>query len=291
MFFCCCFLQHTWLICIFFPIPQMENWMVMGKEKRQDPCYLLPKCVNASELVVNCLYCFSNTLNIYTSQTPRHLSTKLAGRKKEIVGLEERKAGEVFEIQESPFYRFNAKTVAMATQQSCCKRLSLSAPSCSARRLGIQAPANAERLWYVFCDVLTGGPHSFPFTSPSLSAFWCSFQCTASLLSTQESMPVLLLKCPLTLTGCLMTREEKFTKGYDELRCDWGLSCEFVCFHCLCVVEEDGVCVWGVGEGGGRKRKEEMSDRERERESGEAVIHISWQQQAEVLFPLACHSN
>lgn len=86
------------------------------------------------------------SLNIYTSQTPRHISTKLAGRKKEIVGLEERKAGEVFEIQESPFYRFNAKTVAMATQQSCCKRLSLSAPSCSARRLGIQAPANAERL-------------------------------------------------------------------------------------------------------------------------------------------------
>lgn len=86
MFFCCCFLQHTWLICIFFSIPQMENWMVMGKEKRQDPCYLLPKCVNASELVVNCLYCFSNThvhltehLHIPDTKT----SINKAGRKKE----------------------------------------------------------------------------------------------------------------------------------------------------------------------------------------------------------------
>lgn len=38
----------------------------------------------------------------------------------------------------------------MATQQSCCKQLSLSAPSCSARRLGIQAPANAGVIMICF---------------------------------------------------------------------------------------------------------------------------------------------
>ncbi len=58
-------------------------------------------------------------------------------------------------------------------------------------------------------------------------------------------------------------KNEKFTKGYEELEHSWG-SVVCLCFDCLCVWEEDGecvracVCVWmSEGEREGRERGEE----------------------------------
>ncbi len=188
-------------------------------------------------------------------------------------------------IQASLFYRFNAKTVAMATQQSRCKRLSLSAPSCSAHRQGIQASANAERLWYVsLMDADRWAQLSIH--SPKFVCILMQLLIYFSFTFNPEWVCVILLKCPLTQPSAWWDRKKSSRKVMRNWSIIGAQLCVCVFLLFVCWWGRWGVCVCK-----GRTRKEGMSEGKRERESREAVIHISWQQQAEVLFPLACHSN
>lgn len=143
------------------------------------------------------------------------------------------------EIQASPFYRFNAKTVAMATQQPCCKRLSLSAPSllCPPTRY----TGTRRRRAIMICRLRWGvdgrGPAALSFISTSLSVFptWLLINSAFTL-----SVSVLwFIPHPLNLTGCPVTREEKSSRNVmRDCSVGGGLGCLSEVFL-LCA------CWWG----------------------------------------------
>lgn len=116
-------------------------------------------------------------LNIYTSQTPKQ--SWLAGSKKEIVRLEEWKAGKSVPNPRN-LLSINSMQRQSPWQHSSprCKLLSLSAPLLlcfSTRYRGTR-----WALWYGFCDrVSTGG--ALQLSIHFLSVFCCSISYCASL--------------------------------------------------------------------------------------------------------------
>ena len=150
------------------------------------------------------------------------------------------------EIQASLFYRFNAKTVAMATQQSCCKRLSPSAPSllCSPTRY----TGTRRRRVIMICRLQWGvdrrGPTALSFISTSLSVIPMrlligrAFTLSVSVLLLKRSPPLNPNRMPGDTGG------KKFTEGYEELKCKWRARvCVLSVFIVCLLVRKTLVCV------------------------------------------------
>jgi len=116
--------------------------------------------------------------------------------------------------------------------------------------------------------VSTGGLHCFPFILRVYLHSGAAFNTPAIL---RECVRLLIGEA-FHLTGCLAT---KGGAVHERLRGIRGSGRVSVFFYCLCICEEERVCVCGVCVfGKGRKRKEGMSGIKREIER-EAVIHIS----------------
>lgn len=121
------FSQRNGVKLIYFYVPffrsHRENWVVHA--------YVYVYNISMRLCLMGvCFFFLYKCVCTHNRQQHRRLQSKEGKRE----GLEERKAGKCTKSKASLFYRFNAKTVTIATRQSHCKRLSRPLLLCSPTR-------------------------------------------------------------------------------------------------------------------------------------------------------------